>query len=196
MGGLPTGYIIAKLLKKIDIREYGSGNIGATNIARVIGKKWGIVTFLVDFLKGFLPVLFVKFHFGQYESLACGFACVVGHSFPIYIRFRGGKGIATGLGVFVGITPLAALFAFIVWLVVVIITGYVSLGSIIGALCVPTFQLILGVHDKIIIFGTLAVTLLVIWRHAPNIRRLLHGEEHGFRKRKGKEQNSEKNKTL
>jgi glycerol-3-phosphate acyltransferase PlsY len=198
IGSIPFGYIIVKLRKGIDIRTVGSGNIGATNVGRVAGLGWGILCFLLDTAKGFFPTALIPYNLellilGSITnySLAVGLGIIIGHLFPVYIRFRGGKGVATALGVFLVLTYLYPAFAAIViWLLVFLLFRYVSLASIIAAVSLPiSYWLLSNFGSKLwgetakvwkeprILVACLLVTLLVIIRHIPNIKRLIKGTE-------------------
>ncbi len=179
IGAIPFGFLLGKT-RGIDIRNAGSGNIGATNVMRVVGKPWGIFTLVLDACKGFVPAAFFPLLAGEGApallGLLCGVAAIVGHSFPVYLRFRGGKGVATSAGVLVGVTPAAFGVGIAVFLVLFGIFRYVSLGSIGAALAVPIASFFL--HDSREVTIVLAVlAVVVIWRHKDNIRRLLSGTE-------------------
>ena len=193
VGSFPSGYLAGKL-SGVDIRQHGSGNIGATNVLRVVGKPWGMAVFLADALKGFLAVwassvLVARNGATAYSDLyaiLAGASCVIGHSFPIWLGFRGGKGVATSAGVIFGILPIAALTIFLVWLVVFLVTRYVSVASIIAALALPlTVGLLVQLkktQGAVLLYFSAAMTVLVIWRHRSNIARLLNGTEQRFTK--------------
>ena len=186
LGSIPTAVWIGKAKYGVDVRELGSKNAGATNTFRVLGKKAGKVVLMIDVLKGMmavmLPFFILPYHFEAPElthvQLVATFLAVLGHVFPIFAGFRGGKGVATSLGVIIGLQPLAALICLGVFLIVFMISNYVSLGSICASVC---FALVLwfGFEIKTIalpIFGTL-LAAIVIFAHRKNIIRLLHGEE-------------------
>ena len=193
VGSFPSGYLAAKL-SGVDIRQHGSGNIGATNVLRVVGKPWGIAVFLADALKGLLAVwassvLVARsgaIDYSELYAILAGAACVIGHSFPIWLGFKGGKGVATSAGVIFGILPVAALTIFLVWLVVFLVTRYVSVASIIAALALPlTVGLLVQLkrtQGAVLLYFSAAMTVLVIWRHRSNIARLLNGTEQRFTK--------------
>jgi glycerol-3-phosphate acyltransferase PlsY len=205
LGSVPWGLIIAKS-QGIDIRKHGSGNIGATNIWRVMGKKWGLITFAADMGKGLAAVLVAKWiaaHWSytvalphdrvevqhlasDFAGIAAALGCILGHSFPIWLRFKGGKGVATSLGVIIGMMPVAAAVDFALWSTVFGISGYVSLASIVAALGLPVIVvglLFFGwVHGWGNFFFAVAAGGLVIWRHRDNIKRLVAGTESSFRK--------------
>jgi glycerol-3-phosphate acyltransferase PlsY len=193
LGSVPFGVMIASAHGK-DLRSIGSGNIGATNVARALGRKWAYLCFLLDVLKGLLPMLIAKslVHETNLATLslwlAAGCAAVIGHVFPIYLRFKGGKGVATSVGVILGLYPyytIPGLIAFLVWLIFVLIWRYVSLASIAASLAFP-IALIATISFNNdwhftqlwpIIIVALAMPLLVILRHVENIKRLLEGSE-------------------
>ncbi len=187
LGSIPIGYLLVRFFRRQDIRSVGSGNIGATNVLRYGGKSLGAVTFLLDMLKGSGSVwlgaliaahLALTFPIRDAQALAALFA-VLGHIFPVWLRFRGGKGVATGFGVFLVAAPCAALAAIAVFALVLLITRYVSLASILGAFSFPIFALFLvhGPRPRFFIAVQFAVALLVIVKHHQNIRRLIHGTE-------------------
>lgn len=161
-----------------DIRKYGSGNIGASNVLRVIGVKAGLFVWVADALKGFIPVAVAAWvlHLGGWWLAAVAVAAIVGHCFSIYLRFTGGRGVSTSLGVILGLDWRVGLICFAVWIIIVAITRYISLGSMAGcALSVPVMWLF-G-REVFLIVACAAIALIVIWRHAPNIQRLLAGTE-------------------
>ncbi|NLM53249.1 MAG: glycerol-3-phosphate 1-O-acyltransferase PlsY [Firmicutes bacterium] len=177
LGSIPFGYLAGKLLKGIDIRQYGSGNIGTTNIHRILGLKPAIIVLILDVAKGLLPVLLARYFTDSTTlHLVTGFAAIVGHNWPLFLKFRGGKGIATSIGVFIGLAPLVLLIGCIVGGLVIAVTRYVSLGSIIGALSAPIAMIILDMPPVYIFFGII-ICIMVIWRHRENIVRLLNGTE-------------------
>lgn len=187
LGAIPTGYLLAKT-KGVDIRKVGSGNIGATNVYRCIGKNWGILTFVLDFLKGYLPAavfpVFIRQGANEFSgvplSLLCGCMAVIGHNWPVYLRFRGGKGMATGAGALLGFAPLAMLIGVAGWLIFFLATRYVSLSSILAAVLIAACSWRLY-HGQILIPAVLSVMgIIVIGRHHSNIKRLLNGTEHRF----------------
>jgi acyl phosphate:glycerol-3-phosphate acyltransferase len=181
LGSIPFGYIFARLIGKTDIREHGSGNIGATNILRVMGWKIALPVFVLDLLKGYLAVTLAK-TVGDLPllQLTAGLLAMVGHSFPVFIGFRGGKAAATAIGVLLAISGWVTMALFASAALVLLFTGYVSLASIIGSLLVPVFFWIFGFDYVYIVFG-LAVALLIIIRHHANIRRLVKGTESKFK---------------
>lgn len=177
LGAIPNGLIWGKLIWQTDLREHGSHNIGATNAWRTLGKSAGFLIFVLDFLKGFLSVYIASVLVGTPLSMVlAGVLAIVGHSCSIFLKFKGGKGVATGLGVIVMLMPLEALAIFLVWLIIVKISGYVSLGSVIAAALVPLLFYVGGYPLEFIIFGVLAAVLIIV-RHHANIVRLLNGTE-------------------
>lgn len=183
LGSIPFGLILAKLFGGKDVREYGSGNIGATNVSRVAGPLAGIFTLLLDTLKG-MTAVWVAGRFIGHSALwmtLAGFAALVGHCFPVWLRFKGGKGVATALGVFLMLCPLAALAAFILFLLVFVFWRYVSLASIAAAAAMPLLIYFLWAPPNApplaVTFGTLLAAALVIYKHKANLQRLLSGAE-------------------
>ena len=187
LGSIPTGYLLVLAFRKEDVRETGSGNIGATNVARAGGKGLGIVTLVLDALKGYLAVL-LAMHFaptvnGIVSTLAvsAAVAAVVGHIFTVWLKFKGGKGIATALGVFLALVPLVALSALGLFIVVFAISRYVSLASIAAAASIPLFALwLVPAHTPALLIGLSMISLLSIIKHHANISRLLNGTESRF----------------
>ncbi len=190
LGSIPVGYVLVRIFRRQDIRTLGSGNIGATNVLRSEGKGLGAATFLLDVVKGAAAVLLASAIAApvlptvpqrNVEALAALFA-VLGHMFPVWLKFRGGKGVATGFGVFLVAAPLAALASITLFAIVFAITRYVSLGSILGAASFPVFAYFMVRGDKPAFFVAVQaiVALLIIVKHHPNIRRLLSGNEHRF----------------
>ena len=204
-GSIPFGFLIGKM-KGVDIRTQGSGNIGATNVTRVIGKNWGRLCFALDLLKGILPVLtavlFVRHGqwedpFGVLPSLAA-LSTVCGHIYPVYLHFHGGKGISTAAGAILALNPPSLLSAGVVWAAVFLLSRYVSLASILAAISLPVFAWIMkysGVWNcsatEMVLFCVLAA--LALLRHTSNIKRLLNGTESRFTKKgKSPEEKEEK----
>lgn len=177
LGSVPNGLWIGKALWQTDLREHGSHNIGATNAWRTLGKVPGTIIFLLDFLKGFLSVYLASVLTGEPIAmvLAAIFA-IVGHSASLFLHFQGGKGVATGLGAISMLMPQVTVIVFLVWLIIVKLTGYVSLGSIISAALVPVLAWLYGSPMAYIVFGLLAA-ILIIARHKANIGRLMNGTE-------------------
>jgi len=192
LGSIPVGYLLVRLFLKQDVRAVGSGNIGATNVLRSGGKGLGAATFLGDVLKGSSAVyiggligvaLAPDAHLRTMQALAA-IAAVLGHVFPVWLRFKGGKGVATGFGVFLVAAPWGAVAAITVFALVLVITRYVSLASILGAASFPFFAWLLvhGDRPPFFIAVQFAVALLIVAKHHQNIRRLLSGTESRFGK--------------
>ena len=180
IGSIPTGLLLGKAYG-IDVRKEGSGNIGATNLYRTVGRKVGIITLVGDCLKGLLPVVIVKASALPPELAAwVGLAAFCGHVFSIFLRFRGGKGVATALGVFLALAPLAVAIAIALFAVLMFIWRYVSLGSIFAAAAMPLAVFFLG-GGRTLITVTVIIALIVIIRHHENIGRLLSGKEGKFK---------------
>lgn len=180
-GGIPTGFLLAKRLKGIDIREHGSGNPGAANVYRVVGKAAGAATLFVDALKGFFPVLLARHYYpSDYRvQIACGALAIIGHVWTIFLGFRGGKGVATSAGVFIALLPKPMLGAIGVFILGVGLTGHISVGSMAGAALFPLFAFLLGEPLPLSLMA-LAAGLLILIKHIPNFRRLVLGEELHF----------------
>lgn len=180
LGSIPTGLLLAKAAG-VDIRATGSGNIGATNVYRTLGRSVGIATLLGDCLKGLLPVLAAKY-LGMpvlWVALA-GLAAFLGHVYTVFLGFKGGKGVATALGVFLGISPLSVLIALVIFIAVVAASRYISLGSITAAAAMPPVVALLDGRPPLVAV-TVVIALLVIWKHRENIQRLRAGTENRFK---------------
>ncbi len=180
IGSIPFGYVVGKLFGK-DITKEGSGNIGATNVTRTIGKKAGILVLILDLLKGFIPVFFAKdyFHFEPKFIGLVAIMAVVGHCFSVFMKFKGGKGVATGFGVLIALSAKVALITFILWLGVFLATGYVSLASIIAT----SFSwVMLGIIEQNLYYtwAALIISLIIVMKHSSNIERLMKGTENRF----------------
>lgn len=207
LGAIPFGLLIGKI-NGLDVRTGGSGNIGSTNVARLLGRKWGYVCFLLDVVKGFAPVLYAGYYLRRANEemppaalavwLAVAAACILGHMFSPYLRFKGGKGVATSLGVILGIFPyftITGVVVLAIWVAVWGFFGYVSFASIVAAIAFPVMFLVLtcritswSLNDlwPLLIFACL-MAALIIFRHRSNIARLCAGTENrgsGFRKRR------------
>ena len=183
LGSIPFGYLLVKTFRHQDIRATGSGNIGATNVVRSGAKGLGIATLLLDLGKAFLAVKIAqRLAPGDYDlGVVAAVAAILGHVYPVWLGFRGGKGVASALGVFLALTPAAAGCTFAVFLVVVLTTRYVSLASIAGSATFPLFGLyFVPLRTPIVIGGFLFIPLLIVFKHRENIRRLLAGTESRF----------------
>jgi acyl phosphate:glycerol-3-phosphate acyltransferase len=189
-GSIPFGFIIGKMVKGVDLRQLGSGNIGATNAGRVLGKKWGILCLILDALKGLLPVAFLPSLFFNsngpwltHATVLAGVSTIIGHMFPCWLGFRGGKGVATSLGVLAILSPWGLLVAAVTFFGSLAIWRFVSVSSMLAAIGFGTFELVRSMPDTFSgakwsqgVFA-LMVPLLIIVQHRSNIRRLLRGEE-------------------
>jgi len=189
LGSIPFGILVAKLFGAADVRRSGSGNIGATTVARTVGPLAGMLTLLLDAAKGSAAVWLAARWMGG-EALAmvlAGLFAMLGHCFPIWLRFRGGKGVATAAGVFLALCPSAMLAAFILFLLVVGFWRYVSLASIVAAIALPIIVCLFArwgfVDGNALIYFSLLISLLVLWRHRSNFSRLLKGTEQRFNRK-------------
>ena len=190
LGSIPVGYVLGRLLKDIDVRRYGSGNFGATNVFRVVSPAAGVSVLVLDMLKGVIAVIaigdFLLHSLPQLDQvlvrLSLGLAVVCGHNWTVFLKFKGGKGVATTAGALLGLSfkipqlGLIAVFCLGVWVLVVLITGFISLASIVASLALPLFMLVFNQPFRLLIFGVV-LCLFVVYRHKSNIRRLLRGEE-------------------
>lgn len=205
LGSIPFGLLVGKS-RGIDIREHGSKNIGATNVWRVMGKKFGLITFACDLGKGWIAVALgqwiaahwavrvelphlherIDFFDGGYSGITAAIGCILGHNFPVWLRFKGGKGVATSLGVIFGMMPIAALIVFAIWGVVFRVSRYVSLASLVAAVALPVAVIGLMFAGQIrgwaYFYFACAAAILVVRRHRENIRRLVAGTENRFGK--------------
>lgn len=178
IGAIPFSYIIVKLVKGIDLRTVGSGNVGATNAGRVLG-KWGFISaFLLDMLKSFLPLFILKnfYNYSMNFLLICALTLILGHTYTIFLNFKGGKGVATGLGVFLALSPKSIIIGLIVFLVMVSIFRMVSLGSISAAIALLITVLFSDANVNFKVF-TFIVATFVIYKHKDNIKRILNKTE-------------------
>jgi glycerol-3-phosphate acyltransferase PlsY len=178
LGSIPFGYIIAKI-KGVDITKLGSGNIGATNVGRNLGKPYFFIVLFLDAIKGFIPTILFKLLFGLEYGILAGLFSVIGHSYSIFMKFKGGKGVATGLGVSIALIPIETIIGFGVWFLVLMIFKIMSLASIISAISVFIVVLFLEKSSLIkIVCGIIAV--LIVLRHKSNIERIIKGTEPKF----------------
>ena len=180
IGAIPFGLLVGKVAG-VDVREHGSKNIGATNVNRLLGKKLGIITLLLDVLKGFVPIALATLMLGDAPhaviyACGCGVLAVVGHMFPVYLGFKGGKGVATGLGVFLFLSPVAIAISVLVFLAVVVFSGFVSAGSLAAAGLFPLWLYLLESSQTLIITAFI-IAVLIWFKHHENIGRLVRGEE-------------------
>ena len=192
LGSIPFGYVAGKI-GGIDIRKIGSGNIGATNVVRVLGKRYGYSVFVLDFLKGFGAVKISmsiatdarpEWASPEIFGIFAAIASVIGHSFPVWLKFRGGKGVATSAGALFGLIPLAALIGVVIWVLVFWFTRYVSVASVVAAATLPLVILIMTrlnqIHGNALFYSSLGLAAVVMWRHRSNFSRLMHGSEPRF----------------
>jgi acyl phosphate:glycerol-3-phosphate acyltransferase len=189
IGAFPTSYVAGRAFRGIDLRQYGSGNLGATNAFRVLGWKAATPIFIMDIAKGFVPTHYFTAWDGSGTvawALAYGAAALIGHVFSIYVGFRGGKGVATGAGVFLALAPSAVLGSLVLWLALVFGTGYVSVASIAAAALLPVLVALTGAPTAVLALSVV-LAVFVIYAHRANIRRLGRGEEHRFRRRRAGE---------
>jgi glycerol-3-phosphate acyltransferase PlsY len=199
LGSIPFGYLLVRFFRKEDVRSTGSGNTGATNVLRAGGKGLGLLTLLFDALKGYIAVVIAMHlapntvHGPSNLAVAAAVAAVLGHVFPIWLGFRGGKGIATALGVFLALVPWVALAAVCLFILVVATTRFVSLGSVLAAVSIPLFALLLVPHRSAALLAGLSfISLVSILKHRANIVRLLHGTESRFGRSKNAESTEQK----
>jgi glycerol-3-phosphate acyltransferase PlsY len=194
-GSIPTSIIVSRIAKNIDIRDHGSGNAGATNVYRILGWKYALIVLLLDIFKAWLPTAIYATTIFQYISILdigfiqilCGSFSVIGHTYPIFAKFKGGKGVGPLIGVLLALFPIAFPLCLIVAIAVIVTTGYVSLGSIFAAISLPIFILILPVLDVIspnlsLVIFSLLVPWFVIYTHRGNISRIRNGTENRFDK--------------
>jgi len=182
IGSISIGYLFARWFKGVDIRKLGSGSAGATNVSRLLGFKIAVLVLILDAIKGFiviylaLSLLGKNLLAGEWIVLLCGVAVIAGHIWPLYFNFKGGRGAATMLGVFLALMTLPTLIVFIIVSIIIALTRYVSLGSIVGAIAVPITILITEKPPEYFYFG-LIISIIIIYQHKENIKRLLKGKE-------------------
>lgn len=179
VGSISFSVLLAKMLKGIDIRQHGSGNAGATNTLRILGKGPAILVLCLDVLKGIIAVWLGKWLGGDeaWIPALCGIAAIIGHNWPLYFHFRGGKGVATTIGVMVTLSFLPTLFAGIIAILSIVITRYVSLGSLILVALTPVFLLVLGGYPWAVFWSSLIIAVFVFWRHRSNIVKMIEHRE-------------------
>lgn len=175
LGSIPFGLVLTKMAGLGDLRSIGSGNIGATNVLRTGNKKLAAATLLLDALKATAAALIAHAVFGHNAALFGGFAAFIGHLFPVWLRFKGGKGVATYIGTLLGVAPLMVLVFAVAWLSVAFITRYSSLSALVATLVIPVVLWILGVEEAAVV--TAVMTVITYWRHKQNIERLIAGTE-------------------
>lgn len=176
LGSIPCGYLVGTWSKGLDIRKYGSGNIGTTNAFRILGKGPGTLVLLGDVLKGAIAVLVAEYFTSEAVALFAGLTAMAGHNWPIFLGFKGGRGVATGAGVILALSPLGVLLLLLIWVLTILITRYVSVGSIVAAAAAPFVLGLVGQSWLLAFFGLLAGAG-VIYRHKANIDRLRIGTE-------------------
>jgi acyl phosphate:glycerol-3-phosphate acyltransferase len=195
LGSVPFGKIIARKVARIDITKHGSGNIGATNVAREVGTLWGLLTLILDLLKGFLPVFLLSHHLSatnptnDWSIAAVSLAALLGHQFSVFEKFRGGKGVATALGVYLAVSPLSCLAALSIFVAVVVVWDIISLASMISAASMPILLALMG-YPPPLIAATLVTAALIVSKHRDNIGRIRSGQERTWRNRTGHGSNS------
>jgi len=180
VGSIPFGLVVGKLFYGVDVRQHGSGNVGTTNVFRVLGKKAGVAVLVCDMLKGYIPAAIAAALFDPWFAIFIAAAPVVGHIYSIFLKGRGGKGIATGAAVVLALVPLVFAIILVVWIVLLLTTRYVSVASLVAAFLVPVLTISLDEPLPYKIAGVL-VAVIVWWAHRGNIHRLLAGEEHRVR---------------
>lgn len=183
LGNIATSYIVSKVFGKIDIRDYGSGNAGSTNVFRVLGAKAAVIAFLGDVLKGTAAVLIGRYIGGSYGEILAGIFVIIGHNWPVFLGGKGGKGIATTIGLMLPIDPLMVVLILIVGIIVIATTRYVSLASITGVTIYPIAMIVTKKPAEYIVFS-LILSAIAIYRHRANINRLLKGTESKFGQKK------------
>jgi glycerol-3-phosphate acyltransferase PlsY len=185
VGAFPTSYLAGRVFKGIDLREHGSRNLGATNVYRVLGWKFAVPVAIVDILKGTLPVVAFapRVSDSTLVAMLVGAMAVVGHVFSVFAGGKGGKGVATSAGVMLGLAPAAVGICMLIWLVLVRTTGYVSLGSMLGAVALPIGVQVLHPDRRELVLPSVALAALIVFLHRANIRRLLNGTENRFGRR-------------
>jgi len=177
LGSIPTGYLFFRAIEKKDIRGFGSRSTGATNVLRLRGWKAALPVALIDILKGLVPALLAQKIFGDARvAVVCASLAVLGHCFPVYIGFRGGKGVATAAGAMFAIAPRPALLSVAVFALVIALTRFVSLGSVLASVTFPFFMFVLGMSAWLILLS-LPILAVILIRHRTNIGRLIHGTE-------------------
>lgn len=177
LGSLPIGFLLVRLIKGVDVREHGSGNIGTVNVGRVAGPWVAALVLVGDALKGALPVLAAgQLGLDPAWGVAAALMAILGHNWSIFLGFKGGKGVATSLGAVIALAPAVAGLAALVWLVAVLLTRISSVGSMLGGVAAPVLLYVLDYPPSYVLFGLL-VGALILWRHKANIQRLLRGEE-------------------
>ena len=184
IGSIPTAYIFGRVIKGVDIRQFGSGNVGATNAFRVVGRLPGLFVLIIDIFKGFVCVTYVASFFmyltpvlrPDFYRVITGLFVILGHNWPIFLKFKGGKGVATSAGVVIGLIPKIFWLGFVVWCIIFSVTGFVSVASVIASVAIPILVLFFKESTEIVIFMSILCTLIV-YKHKSNIKRLIEGKE-------------------
>ncbi len=176
IGSIPFSYLIPKWIGKIDIRTMGSGNTGTTNVVRTLGMKVGVLAFLGDFLKGIVPALIGLLWLGELGGIIGGLLAVIGHCYPIWLKFRGGKGVATSAGILIVLMPDIFILLLVGQFIIIFLTKYMSLASLISAALLPVMAFIFSKSDQMLLFSII-LALFVIYRHRSNLFRLINGTE-------------------
>ncbi len=184
IGSIPFGLLVGRFWAGIDVRQYGSGNIGTSNVMRTLGTVPAVLVLALDAAKGMIPVLIAREWWGPSVGLLVGLAAIVGHNWPIFLRFRGGRGIATSLGVLLGLVPGIAFTLAVIWALVVVITRYISVGSLVVSVLLP-FVLVYTGQPLPVVVGGFAMAVFSVYRHWPNIQRLRRGTEYRVGERVG-----------
>ncbi len=191
LGSVPFGYLAGQFAG-VDIRKCGSGNVGATNVVRLLGKRYGYPVFALDFLKGFgavkISMLMATGQQPEWNSpetfgITAAISCVIGHSYPAWLKFKGGKGVATSAGALFALTPIGGAIGVVIWIVMFCVTRYVSVASVTAAVLLPLVILVTSWRNenaKAIFYFSVCVAAIVIWRHRSNLSRLMHGNEPRF----------------
>ena len=191
LGSVPFGYLAGQFAG-VDIRKCGSGNVGATNVVRLLGKRYGYPVFALDFLKGFgavkISMLMATGQQPEWNSpeifgITAAISCVIGHSYPAWLKFKGGKGVATSAGALFALTPIGGAIGVVIWIVMFCVTRYVSVASVTAAVVLPLVILVISWRNenaKAIFYFSVCVAAIVIWRHRSNLSRLMHGNEPRF----------------
>ncbi len=185
-GAVPFGLIIGRKQAGIDITRKGSGNIGATNVARELGIKWGLLTLILDLLKGFIPVFIARNFITEKDGIlliAVSIAVLLGHRYSIFLYFKGGKAVATALGIFLAISPVATLLSIIVFIVTVYLSDYISLGSIAGACSMPVILSLLDKNSPASSITAFLTALIILITHKENLVRIIKGKERKWKNR-------------
>lgn len=196
LGSVPIGLIIGKITRGIDIRNFGSGNIGASNVLRTLGIGWGIIVFVLDTLKGFIPVYACQeLELSPWLIVIGGMLCICGHNCSVFLRFKGGKGVSSSLGMIIGLNPVIAAIAFALWCLIVLITRYISVASVIAALSVPIQMILWKSMDVPFAYKVIGViaALAIVVKHKSNFKRLLDGTESKIGQKVKVEEESDQN---